>query len=145
MHLRAIGGAAAVFTASLVALGLNGLLSPGAVFFCLAAALLAYFVLAPLGWWALAAGFATTVLGSVLALGFQVRLIDAAEHAQTLGAALSHASLNIGNSLGAFLGGAVIAAGWGFRSPLLVGVALALAGLAVLVLARRAERRARQG
>ena len=111
----------------------------------LAAALLAYFVLAPLGWWALAAGFATTVLGSVLALGFQVRLIDAAEHAQTLGAALSHASLNIGNSLGAFLGGAVIAAGWGFRSPLLVGVALALAGLVVLVLARRAERRARQG
>jgi DHA1 family inner membrane transport protein len=103
----------------------------------LAAALLAYFVLALLGWWALAAGFATTVLGSVLALGFQVRLIDAAEHAQTLGAALSHASLNIGNSLGAFLGGAVIAAGWGFRSPLLVGVALALAGLVVLVLAHR--------
>ena len=111
----------------------------------LAAALLGYFVLAPYGWWALAAGFATTVLGSVLALGFQVRLIDAAEHAQTLGAALSHASLNIGNSLGAFLGGSVIAAGWGFRSPLLVGVGLALAGLVVLVLARRAEQRARQG
>lgn len=111
----------------------------------LAASLLGYFVLAPLGWWALAAGFATTVLGSVLALGFQVRLIDAAEHAQTLGAALSHASLNIGNSLGAFLGGTVIAAGWGYRSPLLVGVGLALAGLVVLVLARRAERRARQG
>ena len=37
------------------------------------------------------------LFGSVLALGFQVRLIDAAEHAQTLGAALSHASLNIGN------------------------------------------------
>lgn len=111
----------------------------------LAASLLAYFVLAPLGWWALVAGFATTVLGSVLALGFQVRLIDAAEHAQTLGAALSHASLNIGNSLGAFLGGTVIAAGWGYRSPLLVGVGLALAGLVVLVLARRAERRARQG
>ena len=107
----------------------------------LAASLLAYFVLAPLGWWALAAGFATTVLGSVLALGFQVRLIDAAEHAQTLGAALSHASLNIGNSLGAFLGGTVIAAGWGYRSPLLVGVGLALAGLVVLVLARRAHTR----
>lgn len=111
----------------------------------LAAALLGYFVLAPYGWWALAAGFATTVLGSVLALGFQVRLIDTAEHAQTLGAALSHASLNIGNSLGAFLGGTVIAAGWGYRSPLVVGVGLALAGLVVLVLARRAEQRTRQG
>ena len=111
----------------------------------LAATLLGYFVLAPYGWAALVAGFATTVVGSVLALGFQVRLIDAAEHAQTLGAALSHASLNIGNSLGAFLGGTVIAAGWGFRAPLVVGVGLSLAGLVVLVLARRAERSARQG
>lgn len=111
----------------------------------LAAALLGYWVLAPHGWWALVAGFAVTVVGSVLALGFQVRLIDAAEHAQTLGAALSHASLNIGNSLGAFLGGTVIAAGWGLRAPLLVGVGLALAGLVVLALARRAELGARQG
>jgi len=111
----------------------------------LAAALALYWVLAPYGWAALVAGFLTTVLGSVLALGFQVRLIDAAEHAQTLGAALSHASLNIGNSLGAFLGGAVIAAGWGFRAPLVVGVGLSLAGLLVLVLARRADRSARQG
>ncbi len=74
-----------------------------------------------------------------------VEIVDAAEHAQTLGAALSHASLNIGNSLGAFLGGTVIAAGWGLRAPLLVGVGLALAGLVVLALARRAERSARQG
>lgn len=111
----------------------------------LAAALALYWVLAPYGWAALVAGFLTTVLGSVLALGFQVRLIDAAEHAQTLGAALSHASLNIGNSLGAFLGGAVIAAGWGLRAPLVVGVGLSLAGLLVLVLARRADRGARQG
>lgn len=111
----------------------------------LALALALYWVLAPYGWAALAAGFLTTVVGSVLALGFQVRLIDTAEHAQTLGAALSHASLNIGNSLGAFLGGAVIAAGWGFRAPLVVGVGLSLAGLLVLVLARRADRSARQG
>ncbi|MBF4161751.1 MFS transporter [Nocardioides sp. CBS4Y-1] len=106
----------------------------------LAGSLLLYFVLAPTGWPALIAAFAATVTGSMLALGFQVRLIDAAEHAQTLGAALSHASLNIGNSLGAFLGGSVIAAGYGFRAPLLVGIALALLGLAVLVVAARARR-----
>ncbi len=127
----------------LVDWSIEGSLRIGSVGLALALAL--YWVLAPYGWAALVAGFLTTVVGSVLALGFQVRLIDAAEHAQTLGAALSHASLNIGNSLGAFLGGAVIAAGWGFRAPLVVGVGLSLAGLLVLVLARRADRGARQG
>ena len=105
----------------------------------LALALLLYFVLAPTGWWAVLAGFLVTVIGSVLALGFMARLMDAAEHAQTLGAAMSHASLNIGNALGAWLGGLVIAAGYGLRAPLVVGAGLALAGLVVLVLARRAH------
>lgn len=105
----------------------------------LALALLLYFVLAPTGWWAVLAGFLVTVIGSVLALGFMARLMDAAEHAQTLGAAMSHASLNMGNALGAWLGGLVIAAGYGLRAPLVVGAALALAGLVVLVVARRAH------
>ncbi|GHJ61314.1 putative permease of the major facilitator superfamily protein [Nocardioides sp. OK12] len=105
----------------------------------LALALVLYFVLAPTGWWAVLAGFLVTVIGSVLALGFMARLMDAAEHAQTLGAAMSHASLNIGNALGAWLGGLVIAAGYGLRAPLVVGAALALAGLGVLVVARRAH------
>ncbi len=105
----------------------------------LALALLLYFVLAPTGWWAVLAGFLVTVIGSVLALGFMARLMDAAEHAQTLGAAMSHASLNIGNALGAWLGGLVIAAGYGLRAPLVVGAALAIAGLVVLVVARRAH------
>ena len=105
----------------------------------LALALMLYFVLAPTGWWAVLAGFLVTVIGSVLALGFMARLMDAAEHAQTLGAAMSHASLNMGNALGAWLGGLVIAAGYGLRAPLVVGAALALAGLVVLVVARRAH------
>lgn len=116
----------------------EGTLRLGAV--GLAVVLCAYFVAAPAGWWALPLAFATTVIGSVLAMGFMVRLIDAAEHAQTLGAALSHASLNIGNALGAWLGGLVIAAGYGFRAPLLVGAALAVLGLGVIVLAHRAGR-----
>ena len=78
--------------------------------------------------------FAVTTFGSVLALGMMMRLIDAAEHAETLGAALSHGSLNVGNALGAWLGGVTIAAGFGYRSPLAVGVVLSLAGFAVLML-----------
>ena len=64
-------------------------------------------------------------LGSVLVVNLQLRLMEVAGDAQTLGAALNHASLNVANALGAWLGGLVIAAGWGYRAPALVGVGLA--------------------
>ncbi len=51
-------------------------------------------------------------------MDLQLRLMDVAGDAQTLGAAMNHASLNIANALGAWLGGLVIAAGYGYRSPL---------------------------
>src|SRR5699024_9714688 len=76
----------------------------------LAVTLLLTWVLLPSGYVALPAMFLVTTVGSVLALGMMMRLIDAAEHAETLGAALSHGSLNIGNALGAWLGGVTIAA-----------------------------------
>ncbi len=98
----------------------------------LALALLASWLLAPYGYAALPALFAVTTFGSVMALGLMMRLIDAAEHAETIGAALSHGSLNIGNALGAGLGGLTIAAGYGYRSPLAIGAVLSLAGFAVL-------------
>jgi len=105
----------------------------------LAVALGLFWVLIPFGWWALPAAFLAPTVGSVLALGLMLRLIDAAGHAETLGAAVSHASLNVGNALGAWLGGLVIAAGHGYRSPLVVGVALALAGFVVLGVAAWVE------
>ncbi len=108
----------------------------------LAAMLLVTWLLLPSGYVVLPAMFLVTTAGSVLALGLMMRLIDAAEHAETLGAALSHGSLNIGNALGAWLGGVTIAAGWGYSSPLLVGALLSLAGAAVLAVAFRLDRRA---
>lgn len=89
-------------------------------------------LLAPLGWTALPAAFAVTFVGSVLALSLMLRLIDVAGEAETLGAAVSHASLNVANALGAWLGGLVIASGYGFRAPVLVGVGLSLAGFAIV-------------
>lgn len=59
----------------------------------------------------------------------QTRLMDVAGESQTLAAAINHSSLNIGNSLGAYLGGVVIAAGWGFLAPSWVGVALCVPGV----------------
>jgi DHA1 family inner membrane transport protein len=106
----------------------------------LAVTLLASWVLLPRGYAALPALFLVTTFGSVLALGMMIRLIDAAEHAETLGAALSHGSLNIGNALGAWLGGVTIAAGYGYRSPLVIGAALSLAGFAVLAVAFTLDR-----
>ena len=49
-----------------------------------------------------------------------------------MGAAMNHSSLNIANALGAWLGGLVIAAGWGLRAPAVVGALLALVGVLVL-------------
>jgi len=78
-------------------------------------------------------------------LGLQVRLMDVAGDAQTLGASLNHAALNAANALGAWLGGLVIAAGLGYRAPALAGVALAGAGLLVLAWSLRLERRSLSG
>ena len=94
-------------------------------------------VLALIGWtaqWILVlAGllFALGFCGSILAPSIQTRLMDVAEDNQSIAAALNHSALNIGNSLGAFFGGAVIAAGWGFVAPAWVGVTMALIGLAL--------------
>lgn len=85
--------------------------------------------------------FATGFVASALSPTIQTRLMDVAQDNQSIAAALNHSALNIGNSLGALLGGMVIAAGWGFVAPAWVGVALALAGLVLAVASLAAERR----
>ncbi|MGH3447833.1 MAG: MFS transporter, partial [Nocardioidaceae bacterium] len=57
--------------------------------------------------------FLIALSASSLVIGLQIRLMDAAREAQTLGAALNHSSLNIANALGAWLGGVVIQMGLG--------------------------------
>jgi MFS transporter, DHA1 family, inner membrane transport protein len=105
--------------------------------------LLAFSALAPAGWWALPAAFLITAIGSVLVVNLQLRLMDVAGEAQTLGAAMNHASLNVANALGAWLGGVVIAAGFGYRATGLVGASLAAAGFVVLLVASTLDRRRR--
>lgn len=68
---------------------------------------------------------------SLTAPSIQTRLMDIAGDSQTLAAALNHAALNIGNSLGAFLGAAVIAAGLGYVAPTWLGMGIAVLGLAI--------------
>jgi DHA1 family inner membrane transport protein len=73
------------------------------------------------------------LLGGIVALGpaLQIRLMDVAGDAQTLAAALNHSAFNFANALGAWLGGAAIAAGWGWASLGWIGAVLALGGLLV--------------
>ena len=94
--------------------------------------LLVFSLLAPAGWWTLPVLFGITVTGSVLVLALQIRLMSVAAEARTMGAAMNHAALNVANALGAWLGGLVVAAGWGFRAPGVVGAGLALLGVLVL-------------
>lgn len=69
--------------------------------------------------------------GVALAPAVQIRLMDVAGDAQTLAAASMHSAFNIANAAGAWLGGLVIAAGYGYASTGWVGAFLGLAGLAI--------------
>lgn len=103
-------------------------------------AMILFWAAAPAGWLLWPVVVLTTALGSVLVVNLQLRLMDVAGDAVTLGAAMNHAALNIANALGAWLGGVVVAAGFGYRSPALVGAALAVLGLAILLLSARLHR-----
>ena len=105
------------------------------------ALMLVYFVAAPGGWLLLPVAFLVTATGSVLVVNLQLRLMDVAGGAVTLGAAMNHAALNIANALGAWLGGLVIAAGYGYRAPALVGAGLSALGVMILLWSAIAHRR----
>ncbi|MFT4124724.1 MAG: MFS transporter [Gordonia sp. (in: high G+C Gram-positive bacteria)] len=86
--------------------------------------------------------FLVGLVGAGTVPALQTRLMDVADDAQTLAAALNHSALNIANAAGAWLGGTVIAAGYGYRSPSVVGAGLAVAGILVLLVAVVTGRRA---
>ncbi len=78
---------------------------------------------------------------SALSPAIQTRLMDVAGDGQSLAAAINHASLNLGNTLGALLGGVAIAAGLGYLAPTWIGLILAGAGALLAVVALLLQRR----
>ncbi|MBS1691162.1 MAG: MFS transporter [Actinobacteria bacterium] len=105
------------------------------------AVVLALFVVAAHSpWTALPALFAIGAAGAAVGPALQTRLMDVARDAQTLAAALNHSALNIGNATGAWVGGLVIAAGFGYTAPAAAGAALAVAGLLVLTVSVALQR-----
>ncbi|WP_314612750.1 MFS transporter [Streptomyces stackebrandtii] len=81
------------------------------------------------------------------ALGFatvpplQKRVLDQAHGAPTLASAVNIGAFNLGNALAAWLGGLVIAAGFGYTAPNWVGAALAAAALGLAFWSAALERR----
>ncbi len=75
--------------------------------------------------------FVFTTVALALGSPLQLLSIRAARGAETLASATNQSAFNVANALGAYLGGLPIAAGFGYATPALVGVALALAGLVI--------------
>lgn len=107
----------------------------------IAAALVLYAIAAHWAWSSLVMVFVVGAIGSMLVPPLQTRLLDASPDAPSLASSLNHSALNIANALGAFLGGVVIAWGWGYVAPALVGALLALLGLGIALLSGLLERR----
>ena len=67
----------------------------------------------------------------------QVRVMDAARDAPNLASAVNIGAFNLGNAIGAALGGAVIAGGLGYPAVALAGAAASALGLLMIVLMSR--------
>jgi len=87
----------------------------------------------------------TFLLGTGLAAApaIQTRLMDVAREGQTLAAASMHSAFNIANALGAWLGGRVIAEGFGYAATGYVGAVLSFVGLCVFAVSWGLETRGR--
>jgi MFS transporter, DHA1 family, inner membrane transport protein len=72
-------------------------------------------------------------VGFASVAGLQLRIMGYAQDAPTMASGANIAAFNIGNALGAWLGGLAIGAGFGFVSPLWVGAGVTVVGLVVLV------------
>jgi DHA1 family inner membrane transport protein len=72
--------------------------------------------------------------------GLQSRVVDKARDAPNLASTLNIAGFNLGNALGAFLGGMVIDFGLGLTRVPFAGVLLAVLGLVCAVVGARGDR-----
>lgn len=75
--------------------------------------------------------FIMGVGSSMLGPPAQSRLMQVAPGSETIAAASHHAAFNMANSMGAFLGGLVVASGAGYLSTLELGVWITLTGVVI--------------
>lgn len=73
--------------------------------------------------------------------GLQMRVMKYATTAPTLASGANIGAFNVGNALGAWMGGVTITAGLGYTSPIWAGAGITLLGLGVMVFAAAAAKR----
>jgi DHA1 family inner membrane transport protein len=89
------------------------------------------------------AGVTLFLLGAVgfsAVPGMQSRVLFFAHRAPTLASGVNISAFNLGNAIGAYLGGVTIAAGFGLSSPVWVGAGLAITALALMGVAAALRR-----
>ncbi|MEV6965341.1 MFS transporter [Hamadaea sp. NPDC051192] len=85
--------------------------------------------------------FLMGAFGFATAPGLQMRIMKYAGQAPTLASGSNIAAFNVGNALGAWLGGVTITAGLGYASTLWAGAAMSFSALLVLAAATALTRR----
>lgn len=73
--------------------------------------------------------------------GLQMRVMKYADTAPTLASGANIGAFNVGNALGAWLGGVTITAGLGYTSPIWAGAGTTLLGLGVMAFAAAAAKK----
>jgi DHA1 family inner membrane transport protein len=73
--------------------------------------------------------------------GLQMRVMKYASSAPTLASGANIGAFNVGNALGAWLGGVTITAGLGYTSPIWAGAAITFLGLGVMAFAAAGAKR----
>ena len=107
------------------------------------AAALALFTFSIGNIWAITAAVFLVGVGGALGTVLQTRLMDVADDAQGLAAALNHSAFNTANALGPWLGGLALAHGHGWRAPGWVGALLALGGFTLWLVSVSLDRQRR--
>jgi DHA1 family arabinose polymer transporter-like MFS transporter len=112
--------------------------------YLLLAMVISLFIVSLVSQYKVAAILMTFITGAVafaVISPMQMLMINAAKGSEMLASSAIQASANMGNALGAYLGGLPIAAGFGYTSPEYVGAGLAFTGVILcFILMRRTKR-----
>lgn len=84
--------------------------------------------------------FLTGAISFSVIAPIQMLMIRTAKDAEMIASASLQGSFNIGNALGAFLGGLPLTAGYGYASPNLIGVGMSIIGMIITIALIRRRR-----
>lgn len=98
-------------------------------FSMMAVCLIVVYFTSPISWTAYPMAFITGLISFTTGSPLQLMLIRDAKGYETIAAAGGQASFNIGNTLGAYIGGIPLLYGFAYNTPLLVGVVMASIGV----------------